>query len=711
LTAPSDRFAGPRESAGSSPLRPAARPPPRTPPGRGRWPLTGGDRLAYGVAGLVALTGAVSTFMPIDARQLSFALLAVAVPAIAIIKWRLDAEPRRLLTIIAQESRARADRIHAVWAMAAVKDRDPTERFTRMLERSCPAIRPRKPIRASLSHIDGDNVVCDAVFCTGPDAIAPHESPIVPGVMIPFSTSVQSLMIVDGDARAWNNIEGSELMALRFARGAGVKSMIASAVTIGRVQYFLTYACPETMEDEPFTEDDLHFIDIVAAQFASTARQFDYIDRLQHQMEHDALTGLENRVQFGKAIRREIAAGNAFAVGMMNLDRFRSINERHGHLVGDEVLVDIATELAAIDGANLVARLNGDEFGILLRDPPASGDRADLARNYLERFERPFNSGDREGPRALTVRASLGLAVFPEHGSTTEELVRCADVALEIAKERGAACAVVFDTTMESIVKQREFAIADLTRAVANDEFRLVYQPTFELKSRQICGAEALLRWDHPERGEVMPASFIPIAEQTDTIGLLSHWVLGRLVRDLEGAQLPRDFRCYFNLAAQDLIDFTFVRALTDAVEKYPRLVDQLGIEITETTAMQNVERSLNTIGIIRGLGVRVAIDDFGTGYSSLSYLKRLSVDLIKIDRAFVMGLPEDDRDAGLSEAMIDICQRFKTSSLAEGIETEAQLEWLVARGCRYGQGYLISKPIEFSELVSRVDLQRLPAT
>lgn len=663
-------------------------------------------QVSFGLGLFIALLGGSFPSPSFECSRI-LQICGVAFVAIGIIKWMLDDGNLRVLALLAEESRVRAERIRAIWAMAAVRENDQLKRVTRMLELSCPAIRPRKPIRASLSHIDGENIIVDAVFSTRAALAIPGDVSMIPGAKIPFPRSVQSLVNTDGKARAWNDIEHSEIAGLPVAREFGAKSLIATVVQIGSRRYFIVYSSPETMNDAPFTEDDLNFIDIVAAQISNTFRHFDFLERLRHQMEHDALTGLGNRAQFAKAIRAEISKGSPFAVCIFNLDRFRTLNERHGRMLADEVLVEIAAELTRIDTGNLVARLNGDEFGILVRGVPNGEVQFSASvERYLARFDEPFHCGDRDGSRMLAVKASAGYALFPAHGASTEDLMRSADVAVEIAKERGGACAVVFDTTMEQIIERRGIAIADLMRGVANEEFRLVYQPTFDLENRRIIGAEALIRWDHPELGELLPGEFIPMAEQTGAIGSLSQWVLNRVTRDICSTELPSQFRCYFNLAAPDLADFTFSRLLTDSVARIPRLADTLGIEITETTAMQNVERSLNTIGIIRSLGVRIAIDDFGTGYSSLSYLKRLPVDLIKIDRAFVTGLPDDERDVALAEALLSICDRFKVSALAEGIENESQLKWLVTHGCRYGQGHLLSKPIAFDELVRRLDSQ-----
>ena len=594
-------------------------------------------------------------------------------------------------------------RIDALRQMAAIQDTDQERRFSRMLEIATSTIRPGKPLRGTLSHLDEGRLLYDAVALVGAEAWDMKPDLVLPGAVVPFEKTVQSIINTDGTARAWSDIAASDIAGQTFASTVGSRGVIGSSVLIGRRTYFIVYSSPEAMTEYPFTEADLSYVDVVASIFASTFNQYEFIDRLRHQMEHDALTGLENRVQFRKALRSEIARSQPFGVAFVNIDNFRRVNERYGQMIADEALVEIAVELKSVYERNLVARLNGDEFGILLRDVPDEETLTVLIAKYLALFERPFHTGDRDGTRLLSVSASLGCAFYAGNGQAPEDVMRCADVALEVAKSRGGGTAVRYDDSMARIIEHRYEITAGIASALANDEFRLMYQPTFDLQTRRLTGAEALIRWDHPERGELLPAAFIPIAEQHDLIGPITRWVLHRVAHDLDSASLPLNFRCFFNLSARDLDDFAFIGELGDVLGRHPQLSNMLGVEITETTAMQNVEQSLNTLGIIRGMGVHVAIDDFGTGYSSLSYLKRLAVDVVKIDQTFVAGLPADHRDSGLVAAMIAICGQFELVAHAEGIETEDQLAWLTSHGCRYGQGYLVSRPITFSDLAARL--------
>ena len=262
---------------------------------------------------------------------------------------------------------------------------------------------------------------------------------------------------------------------------------------------------------------------------------------------------------------------------------------------------------------------------------------------------------------------------------------------------------MLFDRSMQEILEANRLRVAELSEAIAGGQLALVYQPTFALASRKVTGAEALLRWHHPERGTLLPAEFIEFAERNGLIPGLSAWTLAHVSEDILASHLPPGFRIFFNLAAPMLDDIPFIGSISAAIAADPSLAEHLGVEVTESAAMQNVERSMNTIALLRGWGLHVAIDDFGTGHSSLAYLKHLTVDLVKIDRSFVAGMPADERDGELLEMLLRIIDRFGIATLAEGIETEAQLTWLLDHGCAYGQGYLLAKPNPLIELLERI--------
>lgn len=328
---------------------------------------------------------------------------------------------------------------------------------------------------------------------------------------------------------------------------------------------------------------------------------------------------------------------------------------------------------------------------------------ARLAR-YAGLFETPFHTGDRDGTRLLTVTCSFGAALFPSDGATAEEVSRQAEVALEVAKEQGGARALIFDGEMRDALSHRWMERSEIERALAENEFELWYQPTFDLATRSVSGAEALIRWRHPERGLVMPGEFISFAERMGMIGKITGWVFDRLVLDLtENPSAPPGIRCSMNISARQLNDAAFASAVHDRLGAHPALAGRITFEITESATMLNVQSSIFALSSYRRAGIHIAIDDFGTGLSSLSYLKRLPADVIKIDQSFVRGILLDAKDVILVDSFVGLANALGFASLAEGIETEEQLSWLHEHGCAYGQGFLVSPALPFGEFCAFV--------
>jgi len=629
----------------------------------------------------------------------SFVLVS-AVQTLLASRARL-AQVEGVLSTVQTESARRANRIRAVWKIAShLAPADP-DRFSTILGIATDALRPGMPMMGLLSHLEGDTVVVDATAWSGPDSGPAGAAGLYPGAVLPLERALTSLLSGEGTTLAWDDLRFLEGRGMLFEE-MGWQSFIGTPVSIARQTYFVTFASQESTAARPYAEDDIAYVDVVASFFASRFAQQQQYERIQFQIEHDALTGLENRVQFRKAVREAIGKGQPFAIALVDLDGFRHINEREGYQVGDEVLVEVASGLTSVAPEDLVARMSADEFAVLLR-VPRSPDTTSALDRYAKLFLEPFHTGDRSGTQTVGIGASIGAARFPDHGKSVEELMRRADVALDVAKARGGSMTLQFDQPMEAILAETHLRVAELANAIALDQLALVYQPTFDLATRKIVGAEALVRWDHPERGRVLPAEFVDFAERNGLIAPLSVWVLHRVVRDLSRTTLPAGVRVYFNLSADMLDDIPFITGLSETLRAAPGILDHIGVEVTETAAMQNVERSMHTIDLFRRWGLTVAIDDFGTGYSSLAYLKQLTVDMIKLDRSFVMGLPEDERDCALTDMLLQITDRFGFATLAEGIETEAQAAWLLDHGCRFGQGYLVSKPHSYDELLDRL--------
>jgi diguanylate cyclase (GGDEF)-like protein len=346
---------------------------------------------------------------------------------------------------VEEESLKRAGRIRALLAISSVKLDE--RRYTTMLEIATDAIRPGKVMLGLLSHLEGDLMVTDATSWTSKEDAGIIARIVYPGAVFPFERTLQSLFC-EQRTQAWND--------LSFIRGQGmlcdelsVRSVIGTPLTIGRKEYYLMFASTEVMTGEPFADDDIAYVDVVAAHFASRFFQEHQFERIQFQIEHDALTGLENRVQFRKEIREEIARGKPFAIAFLDLDGFRQVNEREGHQLGDEVLVEVASGLVSASTHNLVARMSGDEFGIVLRGVGSFEEAEAALEPYANLFAAPFHTGDRDGTRVLSVQASIGAARFPADGSTGEDLMRRANAALNVAKGRGGATTLIFERSME----------------------------------------------------------------------------------------------------------------------------------------------------------------------------------------------------------------------------------------------------------------------
>jgi diguanylate cyclase (GGDEF)-like protein len=421
-------------------------------------------------------------------------------------------------------------------------------------------------------------------------------------------------------------------------------------------------------------------------------------DRLLHQASHDPLTGLANRSLFMERVDAALEAapptGPGVAVLFLDLDDFKLVNDSYGHPAGDELLTALAQRLrGALRSGDIAARLGGDEFGILLSRVDDELVSRRVAGRVVRATRTPFNL--RQG--TVEIHSSAGVALG-EPGIGAEQLVRNADAAMYLAKSKGKDRFEMFDLTKHSSVLEQISIKSSLPAALENGEFTVHYQPLIELASRATVGAEALVRWNHPERGLVFPSDFIGLAEESDFILSLGAWVIqqacrqAREWRDQMGERSP--FTMSVNVSARQLAHLEFVDHVSAALTQSNLAPEHLVLEFTESVLMKH-EDGAPTLAQLSALGVRFAIDDFGTGYSSLAYLRRLPADVLKIDKSFVdeiLGGPEDE---AVAHAVLRLGSILKKSVIAEGIEDERQRSRLVALGCKYGQGYLFSPPVE----------------
>jgi diguanylate cyclase (GGDEF)-like protein len=425
-------------------------------------------------------------------------------------------------------------------------------------------------------------------------------------------------------------------------------------------------------------------------------------ERLHYLAHYDDLTGLPNRVLFTDRLKQATVEadrhGRLVGVAFLDLDRFKTINDSLGHSVGDLLLKRVAERLGhCVREGDTVARLAGDEFTLVLADMAHMQDAAQVARKVLDSLAQPFHIAGYE----LFTSASLGMTLYPVDDESIEGLLRNADIAMYRAKDHGGNSHHFYSADMTSKARERLALENDLRRALERGEFLLHYQPIVSLRDEAVIAIEALVRWNHPQRGLVEPSEFIPLAEETGLILQLGDWVLQCAVRD--GIALARAgfsrLRVAVNLSALQFRQRDISHIVQLALASAGAQAVQLQLEITESVLMQNVEATAEALRALSESGVEVSLDDFGTGYSSLSYLKRFPIDVLKIDRSFVRDILTDADDAAIASAIISMAHSLGIQVVAEGVETREQLEFLRARDCDYVQGYYISEPRPAAEL------------
>jgi diguanylate cyclase (GGDEF)-like protein len=410
----------------------------------------------------------------------------------------------------------------------------------------------------------------------------------------------------------------------------------------------------------------------------------------------DAMTGLPNRTVFRERLQAALEAAReadaSVSLILLDLDRYKTINDSLGHEVGDRLLQAVAARLERCAEGGDVARLGGDEFALIVPAGDAADAAGNRARAILDALSKPFNVDGHE----VFVTPSIGTSRFPDGGPGAEDLIRNAEVAMYQAKERGRNNLQAFAPEMARPASERVRLETALRHALSRDEFVLFYQPQLDLASGQVMGLEALLRWHHPHLGLVPPARFITLAEETGLIVPIGEWVLATACaqnRVWLDAGLP-PLRVVVNLSARQFRQETLAMEVTRALADSGMPADSLALEITEGALMEDTRRNDTLLAELKGIGVRISIDDFGVGYSSLSYLKRFPVDILKLDRSFVKDLASDPGDVAITRAVIALARGLKLAVIAEGVETRAQLDILRAEGCDGVQGYLVSRPL-----------------
>lgn len=414
----------------------------------------------------------------------------------------------------------------------------------------------------------------------------------------------------------------------------------------------------------------------------------------------DSLTGLTNRHQMGKRLAATLnaykSAKRACALLMIDLDRFKQVNDTLGHPAGDELLKQVAQRLKRIipDGNCEIGRLGGDEFQVVVPDVDDRGRLGDIARKLIEIVSQPYSV---DGSRCV-IGASVGVAIAPYDGIDADELTRSADLALYAAKGGGRGQFRFYSSELHREAERRRQIEEDLRDALANDELYLAYQPVVDVKTNKVAGLEAVMRWEHPDLGNVPPSIFIPIAEETNMIGAMGDWVLKQACQDI--ARLPGNIRVAVNVSPAQFTNLGLPQVVAQALTGSGLPPERLELEVTESIFLSDDDHTDQMFKSLKILGVRLALDDFGTGYSALSYLKKADFDKIKIDQGFIRGVTEPgSRNVAIIKSVVSLTEGLSMETTAEGIEALDELQMMNDLGVQYIQGYIYSQPLPYADV------------
>lgn len=425
-------------------------------------------------------------------------------------------------------------------------------------------------------------------------------------------------------------------------------------------------------------------------------------NKMQNLALFDSLTGLANRRLFIDRLHQSVLSArrhkHSSAIMFLDLDQFKRINDTLGHQAGDELLTIIAERLkTCVRKQDTVARLGGDEFTILLNDVSSNDKIASIAEHILAILKKPIRLGKHE----VIVSTSIGITIAPSDSTCTETLMRNADMALYKAKERGRDGFHFFTNELNVRASHLMEIEHEMRHALQNEEFYLQYQPQIDLRTNQIHSVEALIRWRHPTKGEISPADFISIAEETGLIVPIGEWVLKKACSEIQdlNENTGMDIRVAVNLSTRQFTDLKLVNTIAEALDQANMPARNLELEVTESMLMEDMETVIDQLNRIKAAGSTVTIDDFGSGYSSFSYLKSLPVDILKVDREFVCDIPEDLNAMEITSAIIAVAHKLNLKVVAEGVEDVDQRDFLNINRCDYAQGYLFSKPLSYGDL------------
>lgn len=504
-------------------------------------------------------------------------------------------------------------------------------------------------------------------------------------------------------------LSGAALAGLAATALKQVNVILFAAVTGFFALIYLTYRRyvdditqtsekAENAERQRAEQAENHVVELerYVSQLEQTGRELEQSHkRFRHAAYHDALTGLPNRNYFTERLLSDIrrASDIKFAVLFLDLDRFKTINESLGHSMGDQLIKSVAKRLSNLADKNvIVGRFGGDEFAVIIPDVKNLADVTDFADRIVRRLAEPYSIRGRE----VFTSVSIGIALGSPTYRVSEDVLRDADIAMYYAKANEKSY-VVFDQQMHATAVSRLQMETELRHAIENDEMELYYQPIVNMDNASLSGFEALIRWNHPERGLVSPAEFIPVSESTGLIVPMTIDILHKSCRQIEKWRRLSGNNSLFvsvNLSGKHVAHSGLVGQIKNVLMETGLAPSCLKLEITETAVMENAESAILVLNQIKSLGVRISIDDFGTGYSSLSYLHRFPIDTLKVDRSFVSAMDDGAENGEIVRTIVALAKSLKLSTVAEGIETVYQFHRLKVLGCDYAQGYLFSRPL-----------------
>ena len=492
----------------------------------------------------------------------------------------------------------------------------------------------------------------------------------------------------DAAGRAYLQQRGFRDALLAPLRGdSGVTAVLAVADRLGDVR--------------SFESDDVLLLETVANHAGVALQNGRLIDRLRHEALHDALTGLPNRVLVTRRVAEALAAMKpggdpGVAAMIMDLDGFKEVNDTLGHHQGDRLLIEVARRLDDAAGDDvLVARLGGDEFAVLVPECPDLAYAVAVGQRLLHSLEHPVRLDDLD----VSVGASLGVAIAPDHATDGQALLKRADVALYAAKASMGGLSI-YDAELDTRTPQRLAVASELRQALQRDELVVYAQPKCRLSDGAVVAVEALVRWEHPQHGLMLPDDFVPVAERSGLIRQLTIAVLDASLGAAAGwSEAGLDVGVAVNLSPRNLLDPDLVADVARHLRRHAVPAGRLTLEITEGSVMADPARTIDVLLELRAMGVMLSVDDFGTGYSSLSYLKRLPVDEVKIDKSFVLNMDRDADNASIVRSIVDLGSNLSLDVVAEGIETPEVWERIRELGCTYGQGFLVSRPMPIGDV------------